>query len=119
MRFGQALRAVDKLFGARIAAVALAGMLTGAAMGATPLVISQMDREFKPNNVKIKRGDVLQFVNDDGDLRHHAYLKSETFSFDSGDQVPGSKFDVAFTTAGQFSVRCAIHPKMRLVVVVE
>jgi plastocyanin len=118
MRFRQALQAVDRLFGARIAVAAVAGILTGTAMGASPLVISQMDREFKPNNVKIKRGETLQFVNDDGDLRHHAYLKSPSFSFDSGDQVPGSKFEVAFTAAGEFNVRCAIHPKMKLMVVV-
>jgi plastocyanin len=119
MRFWQAQRAVGKFFRTRIAPAAVAGMLTGTAIGATPLVISQMDREFKPNNVKIKRGETLQFVNDDGDLRHHAYLKTASFSFDSGDQVPGSKFDVVFTTPGEFNVRCAIHPKMKLVVVVE
>ena len=119
MRFWQALRAANKLFRARIAVAAMAGILAGTAIGATPLVISQKDREFRPSNVSIKRGETLQFVNDDGDLRHHAYLKSPSFSFDSGDQVPGSKFEVAFTAAGEFNVRCAIHPKMKLVVVVE
>jgi plastocyanin len=119
MRFWQTLRRVGRFFPTRIALAAVAGILTGAAIGASPVVISQMDREFKPSNVKIKRGEILQFVNDDGDLRHHAYLKTASFSFDSGDQVPGSKFEVAFTAAGEFNVRCAIHPKMKLVVNVE
>jgi plastocyanin len=61
----------------------------------------------------------LQIVNDDGDLRHHAYIDSEKFTFDSGDQEPGSKANVVFTVAGEFDVLCAIHPKMKLVVHVK
>src|SRR5690349_22531204 len=38
------------------------------------------------------------------------------FRSDSGDQKPGSKFEVAFTVPGKFAVRCAIHPKMKLLV---
>jgi hypothetical protein len=34
--------------------------------------------------------------NDDGDLLHHAYLTSPTFSFDSNDQKPGTSFTVVF-----------------------
>jgi len=95
-------------------------MLTGAALAATaPLVISQKGREFQPHDIAIKRGEILQFINDDGDLLHHTYLKSDSFSFDSGDQKPGSKFEVAFSATGKFTVRCAIHPKMKLLVQVD
>jgi plastocyanin len=97
----------------------VAGLLTGAALGAAPHLISQKGREFQPKEVSIKRGEALQFINDDGDLLHHTYLKSDLFNFDSGDQSPGSKFEVTFTVSGQFTVRCAIHPKMKLVVVVD
>lgn len=97
----------------------VAGLLTGTAIGATPLVISQKGREFQPKEIAINRGETLQFLNDDGDLLHHTYLKSDTFSFDSGDQKPGSKFEVVFTASGKFVVRCAIHPKMKLLVAVD
>ena len=97
----------------------VAGVLTGAALGAAPHLISQKGRQFQPGELSIQRGEALQFINDDGDLLHHTYLKSDTFSFDSGDQSPGSKFEVTFTVAGRFTVRCAIHPKMKLLVVVE
>ena len=113
------MQSQETLVWRQITIAVIAGMVTGTAIGATPLVISQKGREFEPREIMIKRGETLKFINDDGDLLHHAYLKSEAFSFDSGDQTPGSKFEVVFTVTGQFTVRCAIHPKMKLVVVVD
>ena len=90
------------------------GVLSGFAKSA--YVISQKGRAFRPDNVTINRGQQLEIVNDDGDLRHHAYIDSDTMNFDSGDQEPGSRTTIAFATAGDFEVLCAIHPKMRLAV---
>jgi plastocyanin len=81
--------------------------------------VSQRGRAFQPNELSIKRGDVLQILNDDGDLLHHAYVESDQFNFDAGDQEPGSEVDIAFTVSGNFSVLCGIHPKMKLAVHVE
>jgi plastocyanin len=69
--------------------------------------------------VTYTRGDTVIIVNDDADLRHHAYIDSDKFRFDSGDQEPGSKTSIAFTVAGTFEVLCAIHPKMKLSVHVQ
>lgn len=82
-------------------------------------LISQKGREFRPGTITIKRGDSVQVVNDDADLRHHAYVDSDNFKFDSGDQEPGSKTNITFPVAGDFDVLCAIHPKMKLVVHVK
>lgn len=98
------------------AAAIVTGALAGAALGAGPYAISQKDREFRPAEISIKRGEILRFVNDDGELLHHAYLSADTFSFDSGDQQPGSKFDVTFSVPGDYTVLCGIHPKMKLAV---
>ncbi len=95
------------------------GLLTGVALAAGPYPISQKNREFQPDQIAIKRGEALRFINDDGELLHHAYLTSPVFQFDSGDQKPGSSFEVVFPMAGNFTVRCAIHPKMKLVVKVN
>ena len=100
----------------QIAAAIVAGALTGAALGATSYSISQKDQAFRPAEISIKRGESLRFINDDGELLHHAYLSSDTFNFDSGDQQPGSKFDVVFSVPGDFTVLCGIHPKMKLTV---
>lgn len=101
-------------FGLQIAAATIGGLLAGAALGASSYTISQKDREFRPREIIIKRGETLRFVNDDGELLHHAYLSSETFNFDTGDQQPGSQIDVLFSVAGDYTVLCGIHPKMKL-----
>ena len=76
-----------------IAVTAAALLLTtvGTLVGAAPQYsISQKGREFHPGDVSIKRGETIQIVNDDADLLHHAYVDSDKFTFDSGDQKPGS-----------------------------
>ncbi|SCB31967.1 Plastocyanin [Bradyrhizobium shewense] len=101
-------------FGFQMTAAIVGGLLAGAALGASPYVISQKDREFRPQEIVIKRGETIRFINDDGELLHHTYLSSDTFEFDSGDQQPGSQFDVVFSVAGDYTVLCGIHPKMKL-----
>ena len=83
------------------------------------VAISQRDRQFNPGALIIRAGDRVTIVNDDGDLHHHAYVSSPEFKFDTGDQAPGSRTDIVFSEAGQFTVLCGIHPKMRLVVTVK
>ncbi len=95
-----------------------AGVFSAIAEG-TPVVITQKGRAFNPKTLMLKAGDTAEIVNDDGELIHHAYVSSESFSFDSGDQEPGSKTDVVFTTPGKFTVLCGIHPKMHLEVTVN
>jgi plastocyanin len=97
----------------------LIGFGTMAGLAASQYLVSQKGREFSPNDVAIKRGEAVTIVNDDADLRHHAYVDSDKFSFDSGDQEPGSKTNITFPVAGTFEVLCAIHPKMKLVVHVQ
>jgi plastocyanin len=114
----------DLLLARRPIAIAfVAGALTafGTLLGSAlpQYSISQKGREFHPDEVTIKRGESIQIVNDDGDLLHHAYVDSEKFSFDSGDQKPDSITPITFQVAGDFDVLCAIHPKMRLVVHVQ
>ena len=82
-------------------------------------LVSQKGREFLPGTLSIKRGDVVHIVNDDEDLSHHAYVASDSFKFDSGDQGPGHNVDILFTEAGTFNVLCSIHPRMRLRVQVQ
>ncbi len=103
-------------------AIALIGPLSigGSASGdVADITVSQKGRKFDPLSVDLATGGALMIVNDDGDLLHHAYVESETFSFDSGDQKPGSRTRVVFSVAGDFKVLCGIHPKMKLLVHVQ
>ena len=98
----------------------LAG-LAGTALASTDakILVSQRGRAFLPGALTVHRGETVEIVNDDGDLMHHAYVDDPGFSFDSGDQEPGARADIAFTKAGTFDVLCGIHPKMKLVVTVQ
>jgi plastocyanin len=87
-----------------------------AAMSASPHPVSQKGRAFQPGELTIRRGEIVEIINDDADLLHHAYIESDRFTFDSGDQEPGSKTNVIFSVAGTFTVLCGIHPKMKLTV---
>ena len=100
-------------------AAVLIGLGTLVGLALPQYSISQKGREYHPREISIKRGETLQIINDDADLLHHSYIDSPKFSFDSGDQQPGSKTDITFPVAGNFDVLCAIHPKMRLVVDVQ
>ena len=97
----------------------LVSLGTWAAIAQQSHAVSQKGRQFRPNDITIKRGETLQIVNDDGDLRHHAYIDSDKFTFDSGDQEPGNRTNITFPVTGDFDVLCAIHPKMKLVVHVK
>ncbi len=97
-----------------------AGILfTAIVVAAAPIEISQKGREFNPGEISLARGEAIQILNDDGDLLHHAYIESKKFSFDSGDQQPGTRTVITFPENGDFIVRCAIHPKMKLLVHVK
>ncbi|QAY94393.1 hypothetical protein CWB41_00455 [Methylovirgula ligni] len=107
---------------AMLAAAAALSLLAGGigwTQQKSPYVISQRGRAFHPTFLSLKRGETIRIVNDDGDLLHHAYVESDTFNFDSGDQLPGSQTDIVFSVPGTFNVLCGIHPKMKLVVLVK
>ena len=103
------------------ASVLSAGSICGAWAGLQQqkFHVSQKDQAFRPGELSIKRGDAIDVVNDDDDLLHHAYVDSEKFKFDSGDQEPGTTVEIAFPITGTFTVLCGIHPKMKLKVQVE
>ena len=121
----KALRAISKFEGARQPSLAailcafilmIAGSTAVRAIGGDAYNVSQRDRQFMPGTLSVKRGQTVRIVNDDADLLHHAYIESDTFNFDSGDQEPGSKTDIVFSVHGDFKVLCGIHPKMKLFV---
>ncbi|WP_342165735.1 plastocyanin [Methylobacterium sp. SD21] len=94
----------------------VAGIPVVGKLQALGIVVSQKGRTFHPETIVVSKGETIVIVNDDSDLLHHAYVDSPTFSFDSGDQEPGSRTPVTFTQTGVFQVLCGIHPKMKLVV---
>src|SRR5579875_1300785 len=101
--------------GCAFAVFAVAVSFASIAAGSPALYrASQKGQQFNPGDLSIHVGDTINIVNDDGDILHHAYIESSTFTFDSGDQEPGSTVAITFPVAGSFNVLCGIHPKMRM-----
>jgi plastocyanin len=104
------------IFLATLPLFALAGGAIAAAADA--LMVSQFHRQFAPAELHITRGATVHIENDDN-VTHHVYVDAPDMQFDSGEQPVGKTVDLTFNTAGTFTVLCAIHPTMKLKVVVE
>jgi plastocyanin len=70
---------------------------------------------FSSENITIKKGDALTFVNDDT-IPHNILSTSKGNEFNLGSQAPGAATDVTFKEAGDVQVLCAIHPRMKMMV---
>jgi plastocyanin len=93
--------------------VVLVGLSVGAL--AANLTISQKGRMFSSENVTIKKGETLTFLNDDS-VPHNILSTSKGNEFNLGSQQPGTSTDVTFKEAGDVLVICAIHPRMKMMV---
>jgi len=82
-------------------------------------VISQKDKKFNIDKIKVKAGDKIQFKNDEKDMTHNVFSLSPNNTFDIQVQEPGGSSTVEFKTKGVTEVECAIHPNMKLKVEVE
>jgi len=96
---------------------ALLALLVAAAARAEDHVVSQKDARFAPAELAVRVGDRVVFRNDD-DITHNVFSRSEAGPFNVKLQPPGSESPVAFERPGVVDVRCAIHPKMKMRVVV-
>jgi plastocyanin len=93
--------------------VVLVGLSVGAL--AANLTISQKGRMFSSENITIKKGEALTFLNDDS-VPHNILSTSKGNEFNLGSQQPGTSTDVTFKEAGDVLVICAIHPRMKMMV---
>jgi len=76
--------------------------------------VSMRNAQFYPRTLRIRKGDVVEWKNDD--LVPHTATSA---SFDSGSMNPGTAWRHTFTKAGQFAYVCTFHPTMTGVVVVK
>lgn len=81
-------------------------------------VITQKGKLFSTEEITIAVGDSIVFKNDD-DTSHNVFSSSEGLKFNLGIQKQATEAPHKFETAGTAEVRCAIHPKMKLKVVVK
>jgi plastocyanin len=101
----------------RKSALLVLPMLAGLSVGAFAAteVLHQKGRIFSSENVAIRKGEKLAFLNDDS-VPHNIYSASKGNEFNLGSQPPGASTDVVFNEAGEVRVMCAIHPRMMMTV---
>lgn len=80
--------------------------------------VDQKGREFSQTEITIKPGEKIVFKNSD-DVTHNVFSNSKVNPFHIKIQQPGSSSTVQFDNEGVTEVRCAIHPKMKLLVTVK
>ena len=101
-----------KILKAAIAVAFLSGIAVAYAAEQT---ITQKGKLFSATEVSIKKGDVLNFLNDDN-IVHNVMSTSAGNEFNVGAAKPGVSTPVTFKAAGNVQVICAIHPSMKMAV---
>jgi len=98
------------------AAATLFGEPVSAAKPAALAVVkvSMRNMQFDPQSLKVKKGTVVEWKNDD--IVPHTATSA---SFDSGSLAPGKSWRYTFTKAGEFSYTCTFHPMMKGIVTVK
>jgi len=81
-------------------------------------IVGQKNKAFTQDELTVKVGEKIIFKNDD-DVRHNVFSKSEGFEFNLKMQAPGTESTISFDKEGTVEVRCALHPKMKLIVHVQ
>jgi plastocyanin len=99
-----------------IAAVAALGL--GGPATAAEHVVDQKDLSFSVAEISIAAGDKIKFTNNDR-TAHHLWTKDNGVNISSPVIRTGGSYDVKFDKAGTYTIKCHIHPKMKLIVVVK
>jgi plastocyanin len=83
----------------------------------TNIIVHQKGRAFSTAMVTVVRGQTVTFENDDN-VPHNIMSDSTDNAFDLGSQMPGTATPVTFDKVGVVQVICAIHPRMRMTILV-
>lgn len=112
------LQVVPRILNCAIVLLVMFGAVTGFAAEEPVATIGQKNRVFAPDDITVKKGDIVRFVNDDY-YGHNVYSETKGSSFDIGLQSPGEKRDIVLEKLGIVDVRCRIHPRMQLKITVR
>ncbi|MEO6873121.1 MAG: cupredoxin family copper-binding protein [Chthoniobacterales bacterium] len=77
--------------------------------------VAMKNMKFSPATIEIKKGDTVEWTNDD--ITPHTATALP--SFDSGSVASAKTWSHTFTKAGSFPYGCTFHPEMKGVVVVK
>ena len=104
----------------RLALSAMLACLCGRAMAADKSIV-QAGQSFSETDITVPAGSHVKFLNQD-DVKHNILVQAgddDDDARDMGIQSPGQTIDVPFDKAGKFTIRCHIHPSMKMNVTVQ
>jgi len=78
------------------------------------LHVAMKNMKFSPATIEIKKGDTVEWKNDD--ITPHTATSA---AFDSGSIASDAGWRHTFTQAGSFPYYCTFHPEMKGTVVVK
>jgi plastocyanin len=79
--------------------------------------VDQKNMSFSVTTLNVKVGDTVSFKNSDN-MAHNIYSLSDAKTFDLGSTPPGAAKKVVFDQPGAVEVECAIHPSMKMKIIV-
>jgi plastocyanin len=85
---------------------------------AADYVVDQKDMTFLPAEITVAVGDKIKFTNNDR-TAHQVWTKDNGVNLSTPMLKPGEAHEFKFAKAGTYTVKCQIHPKMKLVVTVK
>lgn len=81
--------------------------------------VTQSHTSFDVDSLSIKTGDSITFQNKDDVTHNIQVVNGDGDTDDKGLQKPGQDIKEIFAKAGDYKIRCAIHPKMKMTVAVK
>ena len=102
-----------------VVAGTLALSLVAASAGALQEEVDQKGLRFSKSSATLSVGGTMRFHNSDDVIHNIMTIDSNDEAEDHGLQKPGEVISAKFEKAGDFQVRCAIHPKMKMSIAVE
>jgi len=110
------------VFGKRITILAVCFAVAIAIVGdsiAAEIAIDQAGQRFSQSSISIKTGDTVVFHNRDDVTHNINVIDSEGVPEDQGLQKPGEDITKKFDVVGHYTVRCQIHPRMKMSIEVK
>ena len=106
----------------RLPIAAAVAFLMGAIVGvraAATITVAQRGLVFDKTSTTLAKGDRIIFTNADDVIHNiHVFGGGDDLK-DLGLQKPGATLSYAFDKAGPYTVRCNIHPSMKMAVTVK
>lgn len=99
----------------RTSLAALLG-IAGLATAATEKTVEQAGSRFAIASLDLARGDSVVFVNGDDIVHNITVIDDDDNTEDLGMQRSQQRITHLFDKSGRFTVRCSVHPRMRMTV---